>query len=272
MTEEQTVKIMTYNIWNYNDPWPERRRLIVDTILKEDPDIIGLQEIRDDRRYNSIGQDQARQIADRTGLEYHFQPAMVYSKNPRCVEGLCVMSRFPIKSASYIQLTRNPEDPNDFHQRIVLNGTISLDLGELEFFVTHFSLSPQMRICNAVELLSFLDTFNSPLPKFVVGDFNATPEETPVRILTGMEKTEGQEVMGNLLDVWEEAPPTRRKYPAEGKLTHGDRRIDYIFVRGTSWMHVEVKQVSIVDTYSPDGIHASDHAALTATLHLVPDN
>ena len=272
MTEKQTVKIMTYNIWNYNDPWPERRKLIVEAILNEDPDIVGLQEIRDDRRRNPIGQDQARQIADRTGLEYHFQPAMVYSKNPRCVEGLCVMSRFPIKSASYVELTRNPADPKDFHQRIVLNGTISLDLGDLEFFVTHFSLSPQMRISNALELLSFLGSFNSHLPKFVVGDFNASPEETAVKILKGTEKIDGQEVMGNLLDVWEEAPPGRRRYPSEEGLTHGNSRIDYIFVRKTSWIDVDVRQVSIADRRSPEGIPASDHAALTATVNLVAEN
>ena len=161
MAEELELRIMSYNIWNYNDPWEERRRLIVDTILDVDPDIIGLQEIRDDRRFNPVGHDQARQIAERTGLRYEYQPAMVYSRSPRSVEGVCVMSRHPINSTAYVELTRKPNDERDFHQRIVMNGTVSLPLGRMEFFVTHFSLSPEMRMSNAVELLQFTSSFSS---------------------------------------------------------------------------------------------------------------
>lgn len=268
MAEEMQLKIMSYNIWNYNDPWPERRRIIVENILEEDPDIIGFQEIRDDRRFNSIGQHQAKQIADRTGLDYQFQPAMVYSRSPRSVEGVCIMSRHPITSTAYVELTRNPEDERDFHQRIVFNGTIRLPLGKMEFFVTHFSLSPQMRVLNAVELLQFVNSFNSSLPKFVVGDFNATPQDEPLKILTGRAKVEDQPVIGNLVDLWEDTPPAKRRSSTKGPYSHGDRRIDYIFMIPSPWARARVEEIAFVDPRDEKGLAGSDHAAVTTKVSL----
>ena len=268
MAEEQELKIMSYNIWNYNEPWEERRKLIVDTILEVDPDIIGLQEIRDDRRFNAIGHDQARQIAERTGLQYQYQPAMVYSRDPRSVEGVCIMSRHPISSTAYIELTRKPDDERDFHQRIVLNGTVSLPMGNMEFFVTHFSLSPEMRMSNAVELLQFANSFNSHLPKFIVGDFNCTPEETPIRVLRGMERLDGQVSPGNLIDLWEETPPGRRRGASGGPYTHGKRRIDYIFMIPSPWADATVTETQLLRAEDGAGLSASDHAALASRVSI----
>jgi endonuclease/exonuclease/phosphatase family metal-dependent hydrolase len=263
MAEKVELKIMSYNIWNYNEPWKDRRKLIVDTILEADPDVVGLQEIRDDRKFNPVGQDQARQIAERTGFDYQYQPAMIYSRTPRSAEGLCIMSRHPIDSTSYGELTKSPDDERDFHQRIVLNGTISLPLGALEFFVTHFSLSSEMRIRNAVELLQFVNTFNSNLPKFIVGDFNCTPDELPIKILTGMDSVEDQVAIGNLVDVWEEMPHEVRTKA----VTHGEKRIDFIFMIPSPWAEASIKDISILNKID-QGIFASDHSALTTTINI----
>ncbi len=268
MTEKLELRLMSYNVWNYNDPWPQRRKIIVDTILEQDPDIIGLQEIRDDRKFNPIGQNQASQIASRTGLDYHYQPAMVYSRSPRSVEGLCVMARHPMESTAYVELTRNPQDQKDFHQRIVLNATLALPSGSLEFFVTHFSLSPEMRVCNSLELLQFMQNFNSGLPKFVVGDFNATPDEDAMRILTGGERLPDQSVIGNFVDLWDEAPAERRKSATRGPFSHGDRRIDYIFMVPCPWARVTVKDVAFLDARDSSGLAGSDHAAVVADVSI----
>jgi len=265
MAEKVELKIMSYNIWNYNEPWKDRRKLIVDTILEADPDVVGLQEIRDDRKFNPVGHDQARQIAERTGFDYEYQPAMIYSRTPRSVEGLCIMSRHSIDSTSYIELTRSPSDERDFHQRIVLNGTVALPVGSLEFFVTHFSLSPEMRVNNAVELLQFVNTFNSHLPKFIVGDFNCTPDELPIRILTGMESVEDQMTIGNFVDLWEETCPGAGTYA----FTHDERRIDFIFMIPSPWAEANVKDVTILNK-NEEGLFASDHSAVTTTVDISP--
>lgn len=268
MAEELELKIMSYNIWNYNDPWPERRKMIVENILEVDPDIIGLQEIRDDRKYNSLGHHQAKQIAERTGLEYQFQPAMVYSKSPKSVEGVCIMSRHPINSTAYVKLTRKAEDEKDFHQRIVLNGTIDLPIGNIDFFVTHFSLSSEMRVKNALELLQFVNSFNSSLPKFVVGDFNSVPNDRPIKILTGRENIKDQSVIGNLIDIWDEAPLENRKPSSGEPHSHGDKRIDFIFMTPSPWVQIAVKEASFLNPCDPAGLNASDHAAVTTTVSI----
>jgi len=268
MAEKVELKIMSYNIWNYNEPWVERRKLIVDTILEADPDIVGLQEIRDDRKYNPVGHDQARQIAERTGFDYQYQPAMVYSRKPRSVEGLCIMSRHPIESTSYIELTKEPDDKKDYHQRIVLNGTVSSPMGSMEFFVTHFSLSQEMRVSNAVELLQFVNTFNSHLPKFIVGDFNCTPDDLPIKVLTGIDRVDDQEVVGNLVDVWDETPPGHRKPATRRVHTHDKRRIDFIFMIPSPWAEASVKEFNVLKKENDEGIPASDHAALISTIQI----
>jgi len=267
MAEELELKVMSYNIWNYNEPWAERRKIVVDCILEQDPDVVGLQEIRDDSRFNAPGQNQARQIASRTGLDYHYQPAMIYSRSPRCVEGVCIMSRHPIQSTTCVELTRNPKDEKDVHQRIVLNGTLPLPLGKIEFFVTHFSLSPEMRLSNALELLQFVQSFNSPLPKFVVGDFNCTPNDPPARILTGNQRIPNQPIVGNLIDVWDEAPGPK-KPGSNGPGSFGDRRIDYIFMTSSPWARTAVRNVATLNPRNAEGLSGSDHAALTATVSI----
>jgi endonuclease/exonuclease/phosphatase family metal-dependent hydrolase len=266
------LKIMSYNIWNYNEPWEDRRRMIVDTILEADPDIVGLQEIRDDRKHNPVGHDQARQIAERTGLEYQYQPAMTYSRVPRCVEGVSIMSRYPLDSTSYVQLTKNAADEKDFHQRIVLNCSVSVPLGKLQFFVTHFSLSPEMRIINTVELMEFVSSFNSNLPKFVVGDFNCTPEDRPVKILRGMETVDGSRVIGNFVDLWDETPRRAVNASERGGHTHGSRRIDYIFMIPTPWARATVRETSLIDKSTEEGVPASDHAALATTVEILAES
>jgi endonuclease/exonuclease/phosphatase family metal-dependent hydrolase len=193
---------------------------------------------------------------------------MVYTKTPRSAEGLCIMSRHPIDSTSYVELTKEPEDERDFHQRIVFNGTVSSPLGALEFFVTHFSLSSEMRIKNAVELLQFVNTFNSHLPKFVVGDFNCTPEDLPIKILTGMNSVKDQTSIGNFIDLWEEAPPDGRRTGTDGPFTHGQRRIDFIFMIPSPWAEAIVKDITFMDNRNEDGVPASDHAALTTTIKI----
>jgi exonuclease III len=59
-----TLRILTLNIWNYNDPWPKRRALITETIQKHQPDLIGFQEIRHSGEHDEDGKNQAQQLAE----------------------------------------------------------------------------------------------------------------------------------------------------------------------------------------------------------------
>lgn len=42
------IKMVSFNIWNVNPPWPERMRMLAEQVEVEDADIIGWQEVRYD--------------------------------------------------------------------------------------------------------------------------------------------------------------------------------------------------------------------------------
>lgn len=111
MSDPQKQKLMTYNIWNYNANWTERKRLIAafvrprielkllarklmahpQQIAEQQPDLVGVQEIR--YRYAG-GPNQLDELAAELlarNLSYHFiyQPAMYYDTEVRlCLNSL----------------------------------------------------------------------------------------------------------------------------------------------------------------------------------------
>jgi hypothetical protein len=44
--QPMALRILSYNIWNYNPPWDERLVLMIEQIKQNQPAIIGMQEVR----------------------------------------------------------------------------------------------------------------------------------------------------------------------------------------------------------------------------------
>lgn len=42
------IKVASFNIWNFNDPWEDRLQMINQHMLAERPDVVGWQEVRYD--------------------------------------------------------------------------------------------------------------------------------------------------------------------------------------------------------------------------------
>src|SRR3989304_6320359 len=110
------LKILNLNIWNYNK-WNERRPRIVKFIKKHNPEIVVLQEVRDDIRFNKKGYHQAKQLNEK--LKY---PFIIFSKstdkkkewperyNKYCVEGTAIMSKYPIFGVKNKTLKKHKRD------------------------------------------------------------------------------------------------------------------------------------------------------------------
>jgi endonuclease/exonuclease/phosphatase family metal-dependent hydrolase len=259
-----TVKVMTLNIWNYNEPWHIRLNLIADLIGLHKPDVIGLQEIRYDERYDPE-KNQAEQIAERlTDYRFTFEKAQIDSADRW--EGLAILSKFDIIDSSYIRLSRDMEDELDKrHQRIVLRAVIDLPVGQFNFFNTHLSLSDKARKRVIIEVVDFLENFESNLPKVIVGDFNATLDQEPIKFITGMILLKGRKTL--FQDSWAKIHGT------EGGFTccAGDfrKRIDYIFVtpeRGKVGKIIDCKLIA--NKSNEDRVCPSDHYGLITTLQL----
>jgi len=259
-----TIKVMTLNIWNYDEPWYIRLNLIANLIEFHKPDVIGLQEIRYDERYNSR-RNQAEQIVEKlTGYRFIFEKAQV--DGTAKWEGLAILSKFDILDSSCIQLSRDMEDEVDKrHQRIVLRALIDLPVGQFNFFNTHLSLSDKDRKRTIIEVVDFLENFKSNLPKVIAGDFNATPDQEPIKFMTGMITLNGRKTL--FQDSW------ARIHGTKGGFTYrtGDfkERIDYIFVtpeKADKGKIIDCKLIA--DKPNENGIYLSDHCGLITTIQL----
>lgn len=51
----QRVRVMSLNVWNYSPPWTKRLQLLADIVKAADPDVIGIQELRNDYHQRNHG-------------------------------------------------------------------------------------------------------------------------------------------------------------------------------------------------------------------------
>lgn len=177
-TAQKSIRILTVNLWNHNW-WELRLSLIAAEIVRSQADVICIQEVRA-RRLSSFtsGRFQVQDLAQALGnhFQFVFQPGMNFSESqfgPEewVSEGLAVFSRLPIVSKEVVELSRDPEDRADFHQRIALSVVVSSGLGYIAVVSTHMSLSHTARLRTLKELGDF--AIRSEYPVIICGDFNS---------------------------------------------------------------------------------------------------
>ena len=91
------------------------------------------------------------------GFQFVFVPAMGFHEGDHefVHEGIGILSRYPIAASSHLSLSRNPDDPGDFHQRIALRATIESAIGPVDVVSTHMSLSENAQKTTLKELASW---------------------------------------------------------------------------------------------------------------------
>lgn len=255
-----TLRILNLNIWNYNAPWPTRCSLIAGLIARTRPDAVALQEVR----YQSWldNRHQADQILDELSEPYHtiWQPAAYWALDEGDQwEGLAVLSRYPIVDQATVRLERDPNDPRDSFVRRVLGAQIRVGDAHLWVFDTHYPLSEQARARVAPITLDFVRQTAGGHPFVLTGDFNAQPDELPIRFLTGQAEIGG--VCGDLRDAWTACHPGDVGYTFSA--WERFQRIDYLF----TGPGVEAPEIEIVgQTPSREITSPSDHCGLLATV------
>jgi endonuclease/exonuclease/phosphatase family metal-dependent hydrolase len=260
-----TLRVLNLNIWNYNEPWEARRERIVDLIRSTLPDVVALQEIRG-RDWGADVRHQADQIigylpgyASVWEPAHYWPPGQGHNQGRLEWEGLALLSAHPLVDRAVLHLSRDPDDPRDSFQRLVLGAQVQMPNGPFWIFTTHYPLSAAARARVAPESLAFAHRTAAGLPFLLTGDLNAEPEEAPIRILTG--PAGSGEAGKGLIDSWKARHPDAPGYtfPAWGP----SKRIDYLLVPA----HLSVREIEVLgrvpdrETVSP-----SDHCALFATL------
>ena len=142
---------MSLNLWNFNF-WSQRQALLKREIETSRPDVIGLQEVRvawhaPTRKTAQTRSQVAALAAMLPGWQYLWVPAMSFQEGETeyHAEGLAIFSRLPVVDASFIRLSRDARDPDDFHQRLCLRLAVRSFIGVTNVFSTHLSLSHPAR-------------------------------------------------------------------------------------------------------------------------------
>jgi endonuclease/exonuclease/phosphatase family metal-dependent hydrolase len=244
------MRCLTQNIWNYSQPWRQRRDLLAALIRRENPDVVCLQETRHDWRYER-GRGQGEQLAEMTGYHPVSAVGQVYMPIARIDEGVTILTKQPPIRTVLTRLTRDPHDRDDENERICLG--VRLDLGtEVDVYNTHFSLSENMRISNARDTAAFIRRESGPRPAILMGDLNAYPDTPPVRYLRDE---------AGFVDCWTAAHPDNPGFTYSP--WNPDHRIDYVLGLNLAG---PVTGARVVGFESENGVYGSDHLGVVVDV------
>ncbi len=180
------MKIMTFNIARYDFDWDTRKPKIIDAVLKEKPDILFMQEVFDDQRYQSKdGQNQAGQLN-----EFFNYKNMMYDIVEQTItehgqdvkqlvfDGLLCLTNLPIIEHKIVRLKRENADK---HYRAIQIIKVLWSEKEVLFYHTHYSNTDEWSKLHLQDTKEYLlDKKVSPI---VVGDLNISKPEIIKEVL-----------------------------------------------------------------------------------------
>jgi endonuclease/exonuclease/phosphatase family metal-dependent hydrolase len=264
------MRVMTWNLWWRFGNWRERQPAILEQLRREEPDLLGLQEVWSDPETN-----QASWLAKELGMHYVFgAPSDQRRWRDRVNDesagfGVAILSRWPIRDEQVFDL---PEDSS----RPLLSVTIDAPHATIPFLTTHLSAMPFGNSARRLVQLEFIARHTAALPvtdhpPVVVGDFNAEPDSDELRRFGG-HLTAPIVVNQVFLDAWRYADrhdpghTWDRANPYVAGWVEPSSRIDYIHVVARSKGPGHILSARRTATAPIDGVWPSDHAAVIAEL------
>ena len=252
------LKIMTMNLNYYvekHGPWSSRKKILVEEIGKESPDIIALQAVRSDPGVEG-GLNQAGQIAELFPQYSHvfFQP--VETAEDGSSEGCALLSTVALARLDVFPLSYLPGTDDPYH-RVLLHARIDRPGSPLHLFNAHFSWVPLQAAQNVAEFSGFAQVFNGD--KLLVGDLNNQPDSEALLNLQ----------VGGWIDLWQKFCHDQPGYTFQTE--ENGLRIDYMLANESLAEKAESIRIIADETVSdPSGtgspMRASDHSGLVAVF------
>jgi endonuclease/exonuclease/phosphatase family metal-dependent hydrolase len=254
------IKVMSFNIRygladDGENHWNHRKRLALARIHAFGPDLLGLQECRDDSQADFV----------RSNLpDYHFFGVHREGPGDTALEMAPLLFRrsaFTLLATGCFWLSETPEIPGSMSWGSAYPRTVSWARlacqpagSALTFVNTHFDYEPGAIDGDAQCLRRWLDQIRLQTPVIVTGDFNAGKEANAYRRLTGD---------GALIDA------VRQAHPNEGEEAtfHAFGRqeemaaIDWILISD----HFRILDAQI-DRSREENLFPSDHYPVMAIL------
>jgi len=236
---KKTLRVMTYNI-HVGVGMDKKLDLqrIADVINREQPDLVGLQEV-DRGAKRTEGKDEIAELAAMTRMHFEFAPNLDYQGGKY---GVAILSRFPIHSSMHV-IYKNKREAE---RRGLLKVEVDVEGRKVSFVTTHLDYQfEDGRLFETEQLLKFLLEVKGPL--IVVADLNDIPEGSSYKLMRTV-----------FDDAWivSRAKGDGFSYPADKPV----KRIDHIFYRSGEGMRA--KKAWVVETL------ASDHIPVVATIEI----
>lgn len=220
-------------------------------IARINPDVISLNEVTRRSHYNT-SDDQVVRYADllraKTGRTWYYY----YRTDNGASTGVgnAVLSRFPIASTSYCQLST---------RRVAVQAAITVNGRLVNVWSTHLDSSSgnSLRLTEVRALLSCLGSFAEQ--RIVAGDFNAQSSSTEIGLMKSP-----------FYDAWAEAAARSSAVSYSGNTGFGatrNSRIDYIFYSKAA-SHLALQRAEVFDTRSSSGTMPSDHKPLLVVFEV----
>lgn len=232
---QEQIRVLSFNIHHGNPPGkPDEIDLqgVANLILESQADLIGIQEV-DVRLSRSAKEDQAKELAKLTGMDYFFSKGIDMEEGEY---GTLILSKHKIIDRRRYDL---PMPVASEHRSLAIVD-VEFPSGKIVSFAnTHLDLKEENKVAQANYILELADWYKRPL--ILVGDLNSTPDSEPIKILDH----------SFVRNTTSNGPTFPNKEPKS--------EIDYIIVAGHSkfeWK--EYKRWSEVEL--------SDHLALYAEL------
>jgi endonuclease/exonuclease/phosphatase family metal-dependent hydrolase len=262
------VRVLAMNVWNLAGD-SRRTDLIRSEIERIAPDLIAFEEV-----IKTPERDQLEELLHGTGLHGTHQLDVMASSPPWVDHygGSAIATRWPHRVAEVI-------DPRMSDAMDVPWATMAVtvpipEVGDLLFISASTSWrleSESARERQAVALANLDARHRGPLPTIIAGDFNATPNSSSIRYLTGLQSLDGRSV--HYHDAWEVAgegpgytwnidnPNGLSEMNAIIRQPNHRRRIDYVFVG--SWhahpnAHCYIESAQLAFDEPIDGVWLSD--------------
>ena len=243
----QSLRVMTYNIYGARATSPANAAdldAIAEVIRRQNPDFVTLNEV--DVFTNRTGKDvhQARDLAEKLGMEWHFSKAIDRDGGEY---GDAVLSKYPILEKRSYRLPCAAEQPGEDRSLCVIR--VQIDGKDLYVASTHLDhlSGDASRLVQATEIRRIRDTeLEGDL--ILCGDLNAIPSSNVIATMTAFLTKTG--------------PIDKYTFPWD----EPSRKIDYIMYAPIEHFGVQNCQVVSRGDQQVGGVDASDHRPVIADI------
>lgn len=251
-TSVSTLKVLHWNIHRgYGTDGKYDLERIATWIAKFNPQLVSMNEVERFSSYTTEDEAEVirRKLETKTGKTWY----SYYRTGPGTVNGHgnAVLSRFPIITTSYCQLSGT---------RSAARVAVNVNGRLINFYSTHLDSTDNVNRYRIAEINQLLPCMgNEAEQKIVAGDFNARVATTEISLMTA-----------GFIDTWAKADAAKTAFSYPGNTSWGatrNARIDYVFLSKTATALV-VKRAEVFDTRDANGVMPSDHKPLVVDIEV----